>query len=236
MEVLTAKLRAISVSFRRILDFNYHRTYPLPPPTTIVGLLGSALGLSDRELWNEYNGLNDISFAVLSLRKPGFAKDMWSIQKIKNGRISERSPYFRELLFYPEYVLIFNGDSKSLECVRDALNNPEYALSLGREDELVRVIDVQWERVEKGEPVFSGTVLPFDIREYKFSPIMEEGIFIEPPVIDKLPTSFSVDRKGIRHPKNKTAYTFVPDSLKISVNNLKGEVLSIGGRNFVWLR
>ena len=166
MEVLTVRLRAISVSFRRILDFNYHRTYLLPPPTTIVGLLGAALGLSDRELWGEHQGLYDISFAVLSLRKPGFAKDMWSIQKIKNGRISERSPYFRELLFYPEFLLIFSGDGDLLENVENALKNPKYALSLGREDELVRVMDVRWERVEQGKPVFSGTVLPFDIREW----------------------------------------------------------------------
>lgn len=236
MEVLTAKVNGINVSFRRIFDFNYHRTYPLPPPTTIVGFLGAALGLSDSELWKEHNGLSNISFAVLSLRKPGFAKDMWSVQKIKGGKISERSPYFRELLFYPEYLFLFRGDYHVLEHLEEAFKNPQYALSLGREDEIVRVSELAWKTVVWGEPVFYGTILPYDVRERGFSPIIEEGIFIEPPIIEKLPTSFSVDKKGVRHPQNKKLYSFIPESLKITVERVNEEVMSIEGRNFVWLR
>jgi len=49
--ILLVTVRAPVASFRRPLDHNYQRTLPMPPPTTLLGIAGAALGLSDRELW-----------------------------------------------------------------------------------------------------------------------------------------------------------------------------------------
>jgi len=235
MEVIVARVRGISTSFRRILDYNYQRTYPLPPPTTIFGFLGAAIGLSDKQLWSTNSIIKNVKIAVLSLKIPGFAKDLWSIQKIKQGRIEELSPYFREILFFPEFLLIFGGDNEALRIIEDSLNNPRYALSLGREDELVRVIDLKREKISRGRNIFTGTILPFNIRDTGFETLLKEGIVIEPPIIDKLPTEFSIDKKGIRVPIHKKEYTFIPPTLIIKVKNNISGVYSVEGRNFVWL-
>jgi CRISPR-associated protein Cas5t len=237
MEVLTVKVRALSVSFRRILDYNYQRTYPLPPPTTILGFLGAALGLSDRELWDKESIVRKVKISVLSLHVPGFAKDLWTVQKIKQGKIEELSPYFRELLFFPEYLLIFGGNKEIMGYIAEKLEDPTYPLSLGRDDELVRIIDLRWKTISKGDNRFSGTILPLDINEFKFKPILQEGILMEPPIRDRLPIGFVVSKKGIRTPLEKKTFTFIPPTLTIKLETIPNslEIYSIGARNFVWL-
>ncbi len=235
MEVLSLKVKALSTSFRRPMDHNYHRTFPLPPPTTIYGLIGAAIGISDREMWKKESVLKDINISVLSTNKAGFAKDMWSIKKIKSNKISETSPYFRELLFYPEFTLIFGGNEEILSILENAFSDPVYALTLGREDELIRIDDMERVYLEKGEPLFSGTILPIDLRKSRYKPILEEGMVIDPPVMDSIPLDFTVDKKGVRTPGEKRVYSFIPYGLSIQVEEDIGEAHSINGRNFVWL-
>ncbi len=235
MEVLILKVKALSASFRRPMDHNYQRTFPLPPPTTIYGVIGAALGLSDREMWDKKSILGDVKISVLSLNKAGFAKDMWSIKKIKNNKISDTSPYFRELLFYPEFLLIFGGDEKILSKLEIAFKNPKYALSLGREDELIRIEDMKRMEAKKGEPLFSGTILPLDLRMEKYKPVLEEGLSMDPPVMEAIPVEFKVDKKGVRAPLAKRIYSFIPYNLKIILEEELNCVYSVDGRNFVWL-
>ena len=235
MEVLTLKVRALSSSFRRPLDHNYHRTFPLPPPTTIYGLIGAALGLSDREMWDKDSILGEINISVLSSNKAGFAKDMWSIKKIKNHKIADTSPYFRELLFYPEFVLIFGGKEEILSKLESAFENPEYALSLGREDELIRIEEMKRVETEAGEPMFFGTILPLNMRKTRYKPVLEEGITMDPVVMDSIPVDFEVNKKGARAPGKKRVYSFIPYNLKISVEEGLKNIHSLNGRNFVWL-
>ena len=85
MNILWIKVTAPLASFRRPLDHNYQRTLPLPPPTTLLGLAGAALGLSEEELWLKPSPLRDLSVAALALQKPGIARDMWTVMKIKNN-------------------------------------------------------------------------------------------------------------------------------------------------------
>ena len=57
MELLALNVSAPVASFRRPLDLNYQRTLPLPPPTTLIGLAGAALGMSPWDLWGTCPGL-----------------------------------------------------------------------------------------------------------------------------------------------------------------------------------
>ena len=47
--IVAVWVRAPVASFRRPLDHDYQRTLPMPPPTTLLGIAGATLGLSDRE-------------------------------------------------------------------------------------------------------------------------------------------------------------------------------------------
>ncbi|MBT9252203.1 MAG: CRISPR-associated protein Cas5 [Brockia lithotrophica] len=221
-------------SFRRPLDHNYQRTLPMPPPTTLFGIAGAALGLPDRELWRTGSSVSGLKVSVWMENEPGRAKDMWVVLKIKQRKIAERSPYFRELLFFARYTLIYGGDENLLRRLEKAFTDPAYPLSLGREDELVFVEDIVWGEASEGDPRFRGTALPRDIRQIPgVKPVLKPGDNFEPPIVETLPLAFTVDSKGIRHPENFVTISFIPPGLEVEVPGVSA--LQWRGRSFAWL-
>lgn len=240
MKALSLKVSAPQVSFRRPLDLNYQRTLPLPPPTTMIGLAGSALGLADYQIWNEaqWKPLRNLKVAVTLNKPPGKAKDMITVLKVKNGKIEQRSPYFRELLFNVEYTLFYAGEDEFIEELSKAFEDPAFPLSLGREDELIEIVSIEQIKLTTGKPVFYGTAIPGDIREMKISlPAFKSGkspIKLEPAIIENMPLKFKVE-KGSRLPIKKATITFLPYSLEIEIENFNREVFEFNGRNFTWM-
>lgn len=205
----------------------------MPPPTTLVGIAGAALGLPDRELWAPNSSARQLKVSVWMDSEPARTRDMWTVLKIKSGRIAERSPYFRELLFFVRYHLLYGGEEGLLKRLEQAFRDPVYPLSLGREDELLLIDGITLGEARGGEPRFRGTVLPCDIRQMRFRPILQQGIRFEPPVVETLPLSFSVDAKGIRHPERPATLSFLPLELELEVPQL--QALQYQGRNFTWV-
>jgi len=235
MRALCVTLRAPVASFRRPLEHTYQRTLPLPPPTTILGVAGAALGLSARELWAPKSPLQHTRVSVWTEIEPGRARDLWTVLKLKGGKIAERSPYFRELLFFTRYTLVFGDGEQILGELHDAFGDPAYPLSLGREDELALVEDVAWEEAVEAEPIFRGTVLPGDIRQMKLRVRLREEVSLrlEPPVVEKLPVKFSLDNRGIRHPEGTQPFSFLSLTTEVEVAGLSA--WKCRGRTFTWL-
>lgn len=194
-------------SFRQPYFHTYHKTLPLPPKTTIAGMIGSALGISPNEINDEWLKKDRFKMSVVG-KSNGRTNDLWQIRKYETKQISaynkgaESTPYktaviVRELLYASDYIiyLCFNcADDKSL--VFDSLNNPKWALSLGREDELIKVIELKEIELEEQENLsFRNTVLPFDINEGGYNLSLDEvsatNILDEAPKIVKLPIGFS---------------------------------------------
>jgi hypothetical protein len=166
--------------------------------------------------------------------EPGRARDMWTVLKIKAGKIAERSPYFRELLFFTRYVLVYGGDGAILQRLHEAFRDPAYPLSLGREDELAFLEDIELTRAEDGEPRFRGTIVPGDIRRMPdLRPILHAGAVFEPPMVETLPLTFSIDTRGIRHPEHPTPLSFLPLGVELEVPRITA--LRWSDRNFAWL-
>jgi len=236
MKALWLKVTVPVASFRRPLDHNYHRTLPHPPPTTLLGLAGAALGLSDREMWSSSSPLKGIKVSVVALNKPGLARDMWTLRKIKGNKIVELSPYFRELLFYARYILLYGGEGELLQKLKKAFMDPVYPLSLGREDELLLLEDMGISEILNGEAVFSGTILPGELKRLNFKWIPTPGKEVEPPVVENLPLRFNVDKKGVRSPLNPQPFTFLPYGTEIETKDIKALTVPVlGGRNFTWM-
>ncbi|AEH51232.1 CRISPR-associated protein Cas5 [Pseudothermotoga thermarum] len=238
MKALWVKVIAQACSFRPPLDHVYQRTLPLPPPTTILGFAGAALGLEDKAIWSQESPLLNVKVSALLLNKPGFAKDMWKILKIDNYKISERSPYFREMLFNARYMLVYgSADEDFLKRLKEAILDPVYALSLGREDELVLVEECDIAELQVGGTTFYGTALAGDISKMKFHWIPKGGVKFEPPICENMPVAFEVDKDGRRYPRSKQLLTFLPYDLHVvlnePVNSYTLEILK--GRNFTWM-
>jgi CRISPR-associated protein Cas5t len=232
--ILAVQVRATVASFRRPLDHNYQRTLPMPPPTTLIGIAAAALGLSDRQLWASESPLRHLKVSVLADSEPGSARDMWTVLKIKGNKIAERSPYFRELLFFPRYTLLYGGDEDLLHRLEQAFRDPAYPLSLGREDELMLVDEIAIAEAQDGDPRFEGTVLPCDIRQMKgVQVVIKPAVYLKPILVERLPLRFRVDDRGVRHPEEITPLSFLPLGTEMIVPTVKA--LQWQGRNFAWL-
>lgn len=206
----------------------------MPPPTTLLGIAGAALGLSDRELWAQDSPLRRTKVAVWMDAEPGRTRDMWTLLKIKGGKM-ERSPYMRELLFLVRYTLLYGGDEAFLRQLEQSFRDPAYPLSLGREDELLLIEEVAVDTASEGEPCFRGTVLPGDIRQMRIRPVLRPGIRFEPAVVETLPLSFVVDAKRVRHPKYPATLSFLPLELEMEIEEPRLPALRCHGRNFTWM-
>jgi len=159
---------------------------------------------------------------------------MWTVLKIKANKIAERSPYFRELLFFVSYTIVYSLPDPLLERLQAAFLDPVYPPSLGREDELALVEDVALREVTPGQPQFRGTVLPGDIRKDLPRPVLQPGVRAEPLTVETLPLFFQVDSKGVRSPQQMMPLSFVPVQLEIELPSPSFPVFQLDGRNFTW--
>jgi len=236
IQVLTVHVEVPVASFRRPLDHTYQRTLPLPPPTTLLGLAGAAFGLDPTQLWNENSPLQTLQLQVLAQNPPARATDVWTLLKIKAGKM-ERSPYLRELLFNARFTLLYGGTHELLAKLRNAFLQPVYPLSLGREDELLQVkaCEIQECPAATTPYLFQGTVLPGDLRLLNARPILQEGLMMEPAIVECLPTRFDIEPNGIRHPAKEQTFTFLPYTVQVELQTFSRPVYRYGERCFVWL-
>jgi CRISPR-associated Cas5-like protein len=236
MRALAVGVRAPVASFRRPLDHTYQRTLPLPPPTTLIGLAGAALGISTNQLWSDTSPLQQVRVQVLAQNIPARATDLWTLLKIKSGKM-ERSPYLRELLFNAQFTLLYQADESRLQMLEQAFRQPVYPLSLGREDELIQIESCERMECFPAEPPyqFYGTILPGDLRLLKARPILQEGMMLEPAVVERLPTAFELDRNEQRNPQHVQTFTFLPFQVRVELQQLDIPVYVLKERHFVWL-
>ncbi len=228
MEALKLIIEGSFNSFRLPSAMKYQQTFPLPPKTTLVGLLGAALGLDDEELVRK-EAYQKVSVSVISRGAQGRARDLWGITKLKTGGDPEHAVVMRELIYRPMFVVYFcvePGFEYSLTDIESAFKDPAYPLTLGRSDELVIIRLAPRVELEEATPddIYKHTLLPFNYREKDFKP---ESINVTKPnsfrlpEVSKLPTSFEINKNGVRVPEGLQDFTFV-HNLGLKFCDVKG--------------
>lgn len=174
MKFIRIKCSGCLNSFRQPDFHTYHKTLPLPPKTTVAGMIGSALGISPESVNEEWLQNNRFQMGIVG-KNNGKANDLWQIRKYESKQIkayqngTESAPYktaviVRELLYASEFTLYLHFENEDdFELVSAKIQNPEWALSLGREDELVLIEEIkQIDLNEVTDISFCNTVLPID--------------------------------------------------------------------------
>jgi CRISPR-associated protein Cas5t len=125
-----------TATFRNPEFQNFHKSFLLPPPTTLIGLAGAAMGLSPKSAQDFFE--DGFYFGIYGTSK-GYCKDLWKY----NTFDEQGSIILKEILYDNHFILIYGNDNETIiETVREAFLAPHFALTLGNNDSLAKIIQV----------------------------------------------------------------------------------------------
>jgi len=144
--------------YRNPFTFYYAQTYPLPPKSTIVGMLQNALN----DWYGHKYGIGTWWELKVSVHG-GFESVFWNYQSLIKGDISlvryrekiklwnqgfplygggitsQRSPIFQQELFNGHLYIFLRGQNDLIEEIEQFLLNPNKILYLGRSEDVIFV-------------------------------------------------------------------------------------------------
>jgi CRISPR-associated protein Cas5h len=136
-------------SFRKPTSTSLILTYPIPPFTTIRGLVSNALGLPRDDLFLQEQIKIGIAVKKFGYKNVELAKIL-KLKETSGDRTVQfpSSPMFREFIVNPQYIIYIGGEDEIIMRIYESLRDPERPLYLGQSDDLVELnvnapIDIQ---------------------------------------------------------------------------------------------
>ena len=197
MKAIRFKIKGVLNSFRIPFFRTYHRTFLAPPKATITGMLCNISLRSQKEFF-EILEEEKIKVSVVIDKIEGRSKDLWSY-KTRDRKNRGKSVVRRDRLFMPEYWVYLKIDDESMKNdILKALKNPQNIPSLGLDDELVLISDVEEiELVEETENRINSVF--YDMGKTYKAYVVDVHSAIELPVSNVTATKFKAfDKKGKR--------------------------------------
>jgi len=215
MHYLVLKVWTQSASFR-IPEFqNFHKSFLLPPPTTMIGFAGAALGFSAKKA-QEFFHLNNIKLGI-SGKSEGMAKDLWKYNDFKNGSVIKREIYFNN-----KYLVFFSSEEMTvINELKNKFENPIYALTLGNSDALAKVKIIN-SFVEGKSFDVENCLLENDVINEVMDNI-DNGLNFSiystsDPILYDLPTEFYYESDyGVRKVIKRKKYSFITKKMKLNI-------------------
>lgn len=216
MKGLIVSLYALTASFRDPNTHLYQETILAPPPTTIVGISGAALGIPYRDAL-EYFKANRISVGCL-IKNQGFGKDLWNYSKIK-GKEVIKSILIREFLYGINIDIFFTCETTEIvEELYRAFKDPCFAISLGNSDELVKIKNIEIcneikiikHKDIKDTWICGNYISNFELDWDKVKTLPIKST-IRPPIVKNLPIDFSFNDNDEREATRFSKFTFLGD-------------------------
>ena len=156
-----------TASFRNPEFQNFHKTLDLPPPTTIIGLAGAALGLSP-PMTQTFFEETDFQVGVAG-SFGGRMVDTWKYNKRTTNMhlydpLLDGSVIKREHIVHSQFLLAFcSEDEARLTRLKEAFLNPYFALTMGNSDALAFVKTVEENKEIKEYDRLENCILAGDV-------------------------------------------------------------------------
>ncbi|RKX71804.1 type I-B CRISPR-associated protein Cas5 [candidate division TA06 bacterium] len=159
--------------YRNPFTFYYAQTYPLPPKSTIIGMLQNAVGDwygykrwyknekgEDKNLWWDnlkvsiHGGFESVFWNYqqlikgnVTLKKFNDVITLWNqnLPLYNEGIRSQRSPVYQQELFNGHLYIFLKGDKNLIDEIENALKNPQKILYLGRSEDVIFIKNVHSE-------------------------------------------------------------------------------------------
>lgn len=216
MKYCIIEIRTQTATFRNPEFQNFHKTLPLPPPTTMVGIAGAAMGLSPgaSQLFFEESRFVMGSYC----KNQGSSTDLW-----KYNDFSERSIILKEILFQNYILLVYGSEDLSkIDILMKSFSNPVYSLTLGNSDSLAKVVAVKEENATIESDSVANCLIAGDVIEEVLSNAsngLDFSIYsTSDPVAMDLPTRFSYsDEYGMRSVSQRKQFSLITTEMKLNV-------------------
>lgn len=206
-----------TATFRNPEFQNFHKTLPIPPPTTLVGIAGAAMGLSPKsaQLFFEESDFVMGSYC----KNQGISTDLWKYNDFK-----ERSIILKEILFHNNILLVYGSeDFSKIDTLLESFLNPVFCLTLGNSDSLAKIVAVKEESSVVESDSVANCLLEGDVIEEVLSNAINGLDFsiysTSDPVSIDLPTRFKYsDEYGMRSVSQRKQFSMITTEMKLNIN------------------
>jgi CRISPR-associated protein Cas5t len=220
MKYCVIHIKTLTASFRNPEFQNFHKSFTLPPPTTVIGLAGAALGLSPKKAQDFFDGKGfEIGIAGNS---NGKAKDLWKYRTLDPSKPT--SVLTREFLFDNNFYFAFgNEDEQLVDAIKNAFDAPHYALTLGNSDSIAKVVKTFiTEQISKEKALknclLSGNAIEETLKKMSAGEAVDVFIEFRENMLYDLPTRFDYESDyGVRRINRREAFTFVGSKIILAV-------------------
>lgn len=228
------EIRNQTATFRNPEFQNFHKSFELPPPTTLIGLVGAALGLSPKAA--QHYCETSISQIGVYGRNLGYTKDLWKYRTLE--ATNPTSILKKEILFDNHFVVVYGSDdeAKMLDLER-AFLNPIYALSMGSSDSIAKIVRTVQISETQQKKVVSHCLVDGDIvgevLKNAGNGLSFSMYSTSEPITYDLPILFNyVSDYGIRNVTKRQTLSFIGEPFELNIYKEgviyqpKGQILS----------
>lgn len=162
MKALRLKLFQETACYTKPFANKVAETYPLPPYSTVKGMIHQLLQ-ANQLLPLRFSIQGSYETRMIDYRKSYMVKKKSvSMPIIFDGLALEAPiqadmtsiPLYTHMLFHVELVIHIAGDEPLLQSIYDALVNSDVHLSLGRQEDIVRIDEVMFVSLEECEDFY----------------------------------------------------------------------------------
>lgn len=197
MEGVAFELSGELGHFRNPFTHSFFETILAPPRTTVIGLLGAALGFNEEET---IELMDKLLIGVKILNINGFAKEITTFYNYKEKK-PLATPIMREILIKPKYrIYVGCKDSTFVSDLIDALKRPRYTLYLGISDYIATIKDVKKVTFTETKSNMFDCVIPY-VDGYKVTLGDNPAKFLIPPKQYRVVYSYELTKRGRRPSK-----------------------------------
>lgn len=205
----------------RVPEFqNFHKSYFLPPPTTLMGLAGAAMKMSPKET-QEFFDSSEFDMGVYGTSQ-GKAKDLWKYRKFKSKSEVISSVLSKEILFFNNYYIVYGAqNSTMINKIRTSFKHPGYALTLGSSDSLAKVRLISDFELSESDRIenclIEGNIIA-EVLEHSDNGLNFSLYTSREPTSHTLPTRFEYESDyGIRRVVKRKEFSFVGKEMKLNI-------------------
>jgi len=205
-------------SWRPPEAMTFHRTYPLPPYTSVVGFMGAALGLSlpDAFLFVKDHGTR----VGIGGWSSGLMKDLWKHQKL-GDKETISAILLREHCIDVRLLFVFAADNPDvLERLKRSFDCPVFPLTAGQSDAMLRVVATHLTDHSTVESVTVHSTLLYNELTPDYRTALDLANVplthtIRAPIVERIPIAFDFDEFGNRVLSGRALVTYVTDPVTV---------------------